>query len=188
MTEQIEQVGLRDEVVLLAARNAACYNEADGCPRWFRWATPSFVSGKAVSLVLTAFQLLAQPTRFGHAPGSRFHQPDDRSHQVQDLNSQVHGQITSFLRKRRCQHAGLTPPTVCEFYHDPCLLGNRCSCLQIVLSRGASIELDWARGRLRTEKFQKHPMVSYAWYSHVRQFVSLFKTHRDGVLVTRKVA
>lgn len=188
MIEQIERVGLCDGLVFLAARNTACYNEADGCPRWYRWATPSIGYRKAVSLVLTAFQLLAQPTRFGHAPGSRFHQPDDRSHQVQDLNSQVHGQITSFLRKRRCQHAGLTPPTVCEFYHDPRLLGNRCSCSWTAISRGASIELDWVQGRLNVGIFREFPTVSYAWYSHVRQFVSLFKTHRDGMLVTRKVA
>lgn len=132
--------------MFLAARNTACYNGADGCPRWFRWATPSIGYRKAVSLVLTAFQLLAQPSRFGHAPGSRFHQPDDRSHQVQDLNSQVHGQITSFLRKRRCQHAGLTPPTVCEFYHDLRYIWNKCSCLRSFSSK----RVDWVGLGTRT--------------------------------------
>lgn len=85
------------------------------------WLTKGrFASAYGLSAFGAAFALRT-------CPGSRFHQPDDRSHQVQDLNSQVHGQFTSFLRKRRCQHAGLTPPTVLEFYHDTRSLENKCS-------------------------------------------------------------
>lgn len=47
----------------------------------------------------------------GHGPDRRRRQSHRRSIEFQQLDNQVHGQITSFRKRRRCQHTGLTPLT-----------------------------------------------------------------------------
>lgn len=48
----------------------------------------------------------------GHGPDRRRRQSHRRSNEFQQLDNQVHGRVTSFRKRRRCQHTGLTPLTL----------------------------------------------------------------------------
>ena len=48
----------------------------------------------------------------GHGLDYRRRQSHCRSGKLEQLNNQVHGRITSFRKRRRCQHTGLTPLTL----------------------------------------------------------------------------
>lgn len=72
-----------------------------------------FVSLKTARQLLTAvfaFTRAFAPCS-GQDPDHRRGQACQRSDKPYQLNNQVHGQLTSFLQGRRCQHTGLIPLT-----------------------------------------------------------------------------
>lgn len=86
---------------------------ASGCPCLELWAAP-FVFGLIAGQLAPAisFRFGARTPCCGHGPDRRRRQSHRRSNEFQQLNNQVHGQITSFRKRRRCQHTGLTPLTL----------------------------------------------------------------------------
>ena len=86
---------------------------ASGCPCSMLRAAP-FVFGLIASQLALAisFRFGARTPCCGHGLDHRRRQPHHRSNEFQQLNNQVHGQITPFRKRRRCQHAGLTPLTL----------------------------------------------------------------------------
>lgn len=86
---------------------------ASGCPCLELRAAP-FVFGLIAGQLAPAisFRFGARTPCCGHGPDRRRRQSHRRSNEFQQLNNQVHGQITSFRKRRRCQHTGLTPLTL----------------------------------------------------------------------------
>lgn len=83
---------------------------ASGCPCSMLRAAP-FVFGLIASQLALAisFRFGARTPCCGHGLDHRRCQSHRRSGKLKQLNNQVHGQITSFRKRRRCQHTGLTP-------------------------------------------------------------------------------
>jgi len=89
-----------------------CYNTVSGCPCLDVRATP-FVFVKTVCQLLTAVFVRTRTLApcCGHGLDHQRRQARQRSNKPHHLDNQVHGQLTSSLRERRCQHTGLTPLT-----------------------------------------------------------------------------
>lgn len=83
-----------------------------GCPCLELRAAP-LVFQLAASYLALAVNLRfgARTPCCGHGLDHRRCQSHRRSGKLKQLNNQVHGQITSFRKRRRCQHTGLTPLT-----------------------------------------------------------------------------
>lgn len=86
---------------------------ASGCPCFVLRAAP-FVFGLIASQLALAisFRFGARTPCCGHGLDHRRRQSHRRSNEFQQLNNQVHGQITSCRKRRRCQHTRLTPLTL----------------------------------------------------------------------------
>lgn len=106
--------GFRDTVVSsLYAVIFPCYNVASGCPCLVMRATPFVYRAATRKLVpVAALRFGALAPCYGHGLDHRRRQSHHRSGKRNKLNSQFHGQITSFRKRRRCQHTGLTPLTL----------------------------------------------------------------------------
>lgn len=89
-----------------------CYNTASGCPCFGLRATP-FVFLETACQLLTAVFVRTRTLApcCGHGLDHQRRQARQRSDKPYHLDNQVHGQLTSFLRRRRCQHTGLIPLT-----------------------------------------------------------------------------
>lgn len=89
---------------------------ASGCPCSKLRAAP-FVFGLIASQLALAisFRFGARTPCCGHGLDHRRRQPHRRGGKLQQLNNQVHGRITSFRERRRCQHTGLTPLTLIHY-------------------------------------------------------------------------
>lgn len=94
---------------------------ASGCP-CFVLRAASFVCRLIASQLALAisFRFGARTPCCGHGLDHRRRQSHRRSGKLEQLNNQVHGRITSFRGRRRCQHTGLTPLTL----HD-CIINIR---------------------------------------------------------------
>lgn len=86
---------------------------ASGCPCSKLRAAP-FVFLLTASKLALAVRLCfgARTPCCGHGLDYRRRQSHCRSGKLEQLNNQVHGRITSFRKRRRCQHTGLTPLTL----------------------------------------------------------------------------
>ena len=94
---------------------------ASGCPCLELWAAPFVCRLIASQLALAiSFRFGARTPCCGHGLDHRRRQSHRRSGKLEQLNNQVHGRITSFRGRRRCQHTGLTPLTL----HD-CIINIR---------------------------------------------------------------
>lgn len=86
---------------------------ASGCPCLELRAAPFVCRLIASQLALAiSFRFGARTPCCGHGLDHRRRQSHCRSGKFEQLNNQVHGRITSFPRRRRCQHTGLTPLTL----------------------------------------------------------------------------
>lgn len=86
---------------------------ASGCPCLELRAAPFVCRLIASQLALAiSFRFGARTPCCGHGLDHRLRQSHRRSGKFEQLNNQVHGRITSFPRRRRCQHTGLTPLTL----------------------------------------------------------------------------
>lgn len=86
---------------------------ASGCPCLELRAAPFVCRLIASQLALAiSFRFGARTPCCGHGPDRRRRQSHRRSGKLEQLNNQVHGRITSFRGRRRCQHTGLTPLTL----------------------------------------------------------------------------
>ena len=105
--------GFRDAVVRsLYVAVFPCYNMASGCPCLEMRATPFVYRAATRKLVpVAALRFGALTPCYGHGLDHRRRQSHHRSGKRNNLNSQFHGQITSFRKRRRYQHTGLTPLT-----------------------------------------------------------------------------
>lgn len=84
-----------------------------GCPCLELRAAPFVCRLIASQLALAiSFRFGARTPCCGHGLDYRRRQSHCRSGKLEQLNNQVHGRITSFRKRRRCQHAGLTPLTL----------------------------------------------------------------------------
>lgn len=89
-----------------------CYNTASGCPCLDVRATPLGIGKTARRLPPAVFRLTgAFAPCYGHGLDHQRRQARQRSDKPHHLDNQVHGQLTSSLRERRCQHTGLIPLT-----------------------------------------------------------------------------
>ena len=89
-----------------------CYNTASGCPCFGLRATPFDVGKTDRRLSPSVFRLIGALTPcYGHGLDHQRRQARQRSNKPHHLDNQVHGQLTSSLRERRCQHTGLIPLT-----------------------------------------------------------------------------
>lgn len=104
-----------------ASSNRFATMVVSGCPCLELRVAP-FVFGLIASQLALAINLRfgARTPCCGHGPDRRRRQSHRRSNESQQLNNQVHGRITSFRRRRRCQHTGLTPLTL----HN-CIINSR---------------------------------------------------------------
>lgn len=94
---------------------------ASGCPCSKLRAAPFVCRLIASQLALAiSFRFGARTPCCGHGLDHRRRQSHCRSGKLEQLNNQVHGRITSFRKRRRCQHTGLTPLTL----HD-CIINTR---------------------------------------------------------------
>lgn len=94
---------------------------ASGCPCSMLRAAPFGCRLIAGQLALAiSFRFEGRTPCCGHGLGHRRRQSHRRSGKLEQLNNQVHGRITSFRRRRRCQHTGLTPLTL----HN-CIINSR---------------------------------------------------------------
>lgn len=94
---------------------------ASGCPCSKLRAAPFMFLLTASKLVLAVRLCFGARTPCcGHGLDYRRRQSHCRSGKLEQLNNQVHGRITSFRKRRRCQHTGLTPLTL----HD-CIINIR---------------------------------------------------------------
>lgn len=83
---------------------------ASGCPCLELRAAPFVCRLIASQLALAiSFRFGARTPCCGHGLDHRRRQSRRRSGKLEQLNNQVHGRITSFPRRRRYQHTGLTP-------------------------------------------------------------------------------
>lgn len=60
--------------------------------------------------LVISLRFVARALYCGHGLDYRRRQSHRRSGKLEQLNNQVHGRITSFPRRRRCQHTGLSSP------------------------------------------------------------------------------
>lgn len=89
-----------------------CYNTASGCPCFGLRATPLGIGKTVRRLSPAVFRLTGAFTPcYGHGLDHQRRQARQRSDKPYHLDNQVHGQLTSSLRERRCQHTGLIPLT-----------------------------------------------------------------------------
>lgn len=89
-----------------------CYNTASGCPCFGLRATPFVFLETACQLLTAVFvRTRALAPCYGHGLDHQRRQARQRSDKPHHLDNQVHGQLTSSLRERRCQHTGLIPLT-----------------------------------------------------------------------------
>ena len=94
---------------------------ASGCPCSKLRAAPFMFLLTASKLALAVRLCFGARTPCcGHGLDYRRRQYRCRSGKLEQLNNQVHGRITSFRKRRRCQHTGLTPLTL----HD-CIINIR---------------------------------------------------------------
>lgn len=86
---------------------------ASGCPCLEMRATPFCFFGDRRPQLAPAVTLRfgALTPCYGHGLDHRRRQSHHRSGKRNNLNSQFRGQITSFRKRRHCQHTGLTPLT-----------------------------------------------------------------------------
>ena len=86
---------------------------ASGCPCLELRAAPFMFLLTASKLALAVRLCFGARTPCcGHGLDHRRRQSHRRSGKLEQLNNQVHGRITSFRGRRRCQHTGLTPLTL----------------------------------------------------------------------------
>ena len=110
---------------------------ASGCPCSKLRAAPFMFLLTASELVLAVrLRFGARTPCCGHGLDHRRRQSHRRSNEFQQLNNQVHGQITSFRKRRRCQHTRLTPLAL----HD-CTTNTRTNVPNI------GIDYDWLSER-----------------------------------------
>ena len=89
-----------------------CYNTASGCPCLDVRATPLDVGKTVRRLSPAVFRFTGALTPCcGHGLDHQRCQARQRSDKPHHLDNQVHGQLTSFPQRRRCQHTGLIPLT-----------------------------------------------------------------------------
>ena len=89
---------------------------ASGCPCFVLRAAPFMFLLIASQLALAiSFRFGARTPCCGHGLDHRRRQPHRRGGKLQQLNNQVHGRITSFRGRGRCQHTGLTPLTLIHY-------------------------------------------------------------------------
>ena len=94
---------------------------ASGCPCSKLRAAPFMFLLTASKLVLAVRLCFGARTPCcGHGLDYRRRQSHCRSGKLEQQNNQVHWRITSFRKRRRCQHTGLTPLTL----HD-CIINTR---------------------------------------------------------------
>lgn len=96
--------------------SCAAIMTASGCPCSKLRAAP-FVFGLIASqlALVISFRFGARTPCCGHGLDHRRRQPHRRGGKLEQLNNQVHGRITSFRERRRCQHTGLTPLTLIHY-------------------------------------------------------------------------
>lgn len=101
-----------------------CYNTASGCPCFGLRATP-FVFVETACQLLTAVFVYTRTLApcCGHGLDHQRRQARQGSDKPHHLDNQVHGQLTSSLRERRCQHTGLIPLTSSNYI----IKSNMCS-------------------------------------------------------------
>ncbi len=106
-------------VVYCASFASAAIMRAGGCPCLELWAAP-FVFGLIASQLALAisFRFGARTPCCGHGLDHRRRQPHRRGGKLQQLNNQVHGRITSFRGRRRCQHTGLDDADLAPLYQQ----------------------------------------------------------------------
>lgn len=111
--------GLR--ALTCASSNQFATMTASGCPCFVLRAAPFMFLLTASKLVLAVRLCFGARTPCcGHGLDYRRRQSHCRSGKLEQLNNQVHGRITSFRGRGRCQHTGLTPLTL----HD-CIINTR---------------------------------------------------------------
>lgn len=99
---------------------------ASGCPCSKLRAAPFMFLLTASKLVLAVRPCFGARTPCcGHGLDYRRRQSHCRSGKLEQLNNQVHGRITSFRKRRRCQHTGLTPLTLRD-----CIINTRTNVLK----------------------------------------------------------
>lgn len=91
--------------------------KASGCPCLVVRAAPFCFFGDRRPQLAPAVTLRfgALTPCCGHGLDYRRCQPHHRSGKCNNLSNQFHGQITSFRKRRRCQHTGLTPLTASNY-------------------------------------------------------------------------
>ena len=100
-------------VLSCSVGSRAATMSASGCPCSMLRAAPFVCRLIASQLALAiSFRFGARTPCCGHGLDHRRRQSHRRSGKFEQLNNQVHGRITSFPRRRRCQHTGLTPLTL----------------------------------------------------------------------------
>lgn len=90
-----------------------CYTVASGCLCFGLRAALLMVQMAASRLSLAAIRFSALTRRCGLGFNYRTNKTHQSLSKSNCKNNQIHGQITPFLKGRRCQHAGLTPLTSC---------------------------------------------------------------------------
>lgn len=104
----------RKAIVCKCKQNAIfCYTVASGCLCFGLRAALLMIQMAASRLSLVAIRFFALIRCYGlgfNYCANKTHQNFSKSN---SKNNQIHGQIASFPKGRRCQHAGLTPLTSC---------------------------------------------------------------------------
>ena len=92
---------------------------ASGCPCSKLRAAPFMFLLTASKLALAVrLRFGARTPCCGHGLDHRRRQSHRRGGKLQQLNNQVHGRITSFRERRRCQHTELTPLTLLHYINN----------------------------------------------------------------------
>lgn len=104
----------RKAIVCKCKQNAIfCYTVASGCLCFGLRAALLMIQMAASRLSLVAIRIFALTRRCGLGFNYRTNKTHQSFSKSNSKNNQIHGQITPFLKGRRCQHAGLTPLTSC---------------------------------------------------------------------------
>ena len=103
---------IRTNCCAFTCAKESCYNTASGCPCLDVRATPLDVGKTVRRLSPSVFRLIGALTPCcGHGLDHQRRQARQGSDKPHHLDNQIHGQLTSSLRERRCQHTGLIPLT-----------------------------------------------------------------------------
>lgn len=92
---------------------AFCYTVASGCLCFGLRVALLMIQMAASRLSLAAIRFSALTRRCGLDFNYRTNKTHQSLSKSNCKNNQIHGQITPFLKGRRCQHAGITPLTSC---------------------------------------------------------------------------